>query len=396
MKGSYLLGSLLVLGISLSDTIDSSADAQIGQIANNEIWGPVSGGLRCRLIPTSPSTRNESPGGAGTLRTFDRSEDITFAFELQNVSGSPISLLRTRYPSAYNPANGKITTDVLVSLLVSFELLDESGRKVNHAAEEIINDQMLGELRYIEIATLAPGNKISSLLHPARTWQWLTAGLMPGEYSALVRYHAIEELVPPAQSNADIWEGEIVSAPASFKLGDGDQRVLQELVWGPPTNNLQAALELTPYPQNLVPGTQLDQRFHVRNVGTKPIQLRSEHWRQDDRPIVFDENGKERRVGSSIQTGISILIRYILQPGQKVVLDSGALGCQSDGQVPKKSHFPVIYHLTYVPGRYTIRYALGFRGETMLASDGMTIIDIPGDDWTGTVFTGAVPLLIYR
>jgi hypothetical protein len=291
MKRCYFVGSLLMLGISLIDTIDSSANTQIGKITNDEIWGPVSGGLRCRLMATPPSTRNESPGGASTVRTFDRSEDITFAFELQNVSGSPISLLRTRYPSSYDPANGKITTDVLVSLLVSFELLDESGRRVNHATQEIINDQMLGDLRYIEIATLAPGDKISSLLHPARTWQWLTAGLMPGEYSALVRYHANKELVPPAQSNADIWEGEIASAPASFKLGDGDQQVLQELVWGPPTNDLQAALELIPYPQNIVPGTQLDQRFHVRNVGTKPIQLRSEHWRQDDRSIIFDENG---------------------------------------------------------------------------------------------------------
>jgi hypothetical protein len=79
-----------------------------------------------------------------------------------------------------------------------------------------------------------------------------------------------------------------------------------------------------------------------------------------------------------------------------VVLDSGALGCQSYGQVPKKSHFPEIYQLACAPGRYTIKYELGFHGETMLAPDGMTIIDIPGDDWTGTIFTGAVPLLVYR
>jgi len=142
-----------------------------------------------------------------------------------------------------------------------------------------------------------------------------------------------------------------------------------------------------------LPGAQLDLRFHLRNIAKGPVQLASEHWRQGDRLIVLDENGVEQRTGCSYQSGIPIRIRYVLQPGQEVVLDSGALGYRSFEQVSTKSHFPVIYQILSVPGRYTIRYELEFHGDWILAPDGRTIINLPGADWTGTIFTGAITIL---
>ncbi len=98
----------------------------------------------------------------------------------------------------------------------------------------------------------------------------------------------------------------------------------------------------------------------------------------------------------SDQTGVPIIIRYILLPGQMVALDSGALGYQGNAEVLTKSHFPVIYHLNCAPGKYSIRYELGFHGDWTLAPDGRTVFEIPGDDWTGTLSTGAVPLAVSR
>jgi hypothetical protein len=161
-----------------------------------------------------------------------------------------------------------------------------------------------------------------------------------------------------------------------------------ELVWGEEVNGLRAAVEFLPDKPDYSFGEQIDLRFHIQNVSEKTIQFISESWRQDNEATIEDQDGNMQIVSSTWYSGVAFIDRYSLKPGEKVVLESSALGIAADDKQAEQLEHPVGYKLRCEPGIYYARFALrlpGVRSSLLPAEDA---------DFEGQLETGRHKLVV--
>ncbi|MEI7732114.1 MAG: hypothetical protein WCO56_21245 [Verrucomicrobiota bacterium] len=140
------------------------------------------------------------------------------------------------------------------------------------------------------------------------------------------------------------------------------------LVFGPVTNGLQAAAEVTP-------DDPFQVHFHIRNVSKDTFTIASLNYRQDDECILTDEQGKPVEVERGFDLSYTFTKREMLVPGKTVVLASGGLSF-----LPGKARwYGPTFHAKAKPGRYTLRFRVSLDGNEPL-------------DWKGTLETAPVTI----
>ena len=149
---------------------------------------------------------------------------------------------------------------------------------------------------------------------------------------------------------------------------------VQKLAFGPVTNGLQAAVEVTP-------GEPLRLRFYVRNGSDREILLAGGYYRHNDECILEDEQGHRVEVRPYGESHATFTQRRLLGPGEVMVFESGGLSLQS-GNEDRLSRFPS-FKAQAKTGRYTLRFRLHFPD--------VGSPDKPGpSDWQGELETAPV------
>ncbi|MHC4743588.1 MAG: HEAT repeat domain-containing protein [Planctomycetota bacterium] len=131
-----------------------------------------------------------------------------------------------------------------------------------------------------------------------------------------------------------------------------------ELVWGKAVNGLRAAVEFIPEKASYGFGAKIGLRFHFQNVSNRDIQFVSDTWRQEQRCVVEDENGKTLPVSHSVYSGWTPVERYYLKPGETTAIDSSAFGIAANNEQADKLGYPVGHQFVCKPGTYFVRFPL--------------------------------------
>ena len=158
------------------------------------------------------------------------------------------------------------------------------------------------------------------------------------------------------------------------------------LTFGPVVDGLSAAVELISSNGDFLIDQPIEMRMHVRNEANYEIQVAGAEWRNEDTLILEDEKGQPARdeYGRVVQpskawySGMPVIKREILRPGQTMVFRSSALEFLSRSG---KAQHPVGNMARIKPGNYRLRFRLSFHAwnaELM--------------DWQGTLETGTVPI----
>jgi|GEM_PF-2176351 len=146
------------------------------------------------------------------------------------------------------------------------------------------------------------------------------------------------------------------------------------LVFGPESQGLQAALEVTP-------GEPIKLRIHVRNVSDRDISLNGTGYRQEDECLLSDAQGRPvpvTRVTHDIRMGMK---GGFFAPGQVAVFESAGLSLQG----VDKASAAAGYVAQVEPGRYTVRVRLRLPGDDIpFAADAGV--------WRGELETGPAPI----
>src|SRR4051794_3391128 len=115
-----------------------------------------------------------------------------------------------------------------------------------------------------------------------------------GTFVGRARRHAMTTLHHTAAGCLVLW--------LTLPLAADEPTRRKDLVWGEPVKGLRAAVELTSLATTAQAradtadatfphGSKLDVRFHVENVGDRPVTFTSEGWRQGDRVQILDLAG---------------------------------------------------------------------------------------------------------
>jgi hypothetical protein len=146
------------------------------------------------------------------------------------------------------------------------------------------------------------------------------------------------------------------------------------LAFGPETQGLRAALEVTP-------GEPFKLRIHIRNVSDHGIAIDGASYRQEDECLLSDALGQPvpvTKVTHEIKMGMK---GGYFGAGQVAVFESAGLSFQDGGKVWPSAG----YVAPALPGRYTLRFRLRLPGD-----------DVPfpaGEQaWKGELETGLVTI----
>jgi beta-lactamase regulating signal transducer with metallopeptidase domain len=133
----------------------------------------------------------------------------------------------------------------------------------------------------------------------------------------------------------------------------------QHLVWGPVNDGLRAAVELVPTKSEYLLGEPIKVRFHVENVSTTTIQIRSGN-RQESHPAVRDGQGNTVSVTNApSNTGLIQATPKEMKPGQTVVYDNDGLCFGELASSPQDFSLGTTVHGG--PGVYTLTFPnIGF------------------------------------
>ena len=172
---------------------------------------------------------------------------------------------------------------------------------------------------------------------------------------------------------------------------------------GQPNGGLRAAVEFRrhtgrgrgakaqPIDASGIPlGTKLDPVLHVQNVSDKTVEFVSETWRQDDAVTVKDEAGIEHKLTGAWYSGMPIMVRWTLKPGEIAELRSANIGIAADEASAKKFDHPVGKTYIAQPGKHLFRVEMHFA-----CAAATRVKSIPaGGDFAGDLVTGETPLVV--
>jgi hypothetical protein len=158
-------------------------------------------------------------------------------------------------------------------------------------------------------------------------------------------------------------------------------------VWGEPVNGLKAAVEFIPEMKSYAIGRQVSIRFHIQNVSDHVIEFTTSTWRLDKTQcMVEDATGKMMPSFPVWYTGMAIIERKRLSPGQTTTIESASLGFVKEGQMESGFNDLVSPLVRVKPGKYLLWYQLDFP-DAMFERKGRPLYVEP-DDWKGTLKTG--------
>jgi hypothetical protein len=361
-------------------------------------WGAESHGVRFRIVPVPTESNDEAPDMSQVNKTFARSDDMTFAVELRNVTNQPITLMGVRYSDAYPTAVGKLNTSFFGPHLFQLEFTDANGKPVPRVLRTFEREMIA--LSGASAHTLAPGESLVELLRPSRFSPPMNYQLAPGDYRLKVKYHGpTVEVVGqlkkhwPDKPQSLSWTHEAISNEIAFTITpDPNAQAAPKLAWGPVRDGLQAAIELhRPRITNGAPGSVgspteapgvpvkalVGVTFHVKNVSDKPITFASETGRQGDTVKVTDEAGKEVPISTPWYSGWPVMVRWLLQPGEVAQLNVLAPGLDT----------------IQIPGKYAVQYTIRF--NSMQSKDDAGNITFPlKDDWQSELITGTTDFFV--
>ncbi|QEG38179.1 M56 family metallopeptidase [Roseimaritima ulvae] len=360
--------------------------------SDDDSWGDASHGLVCRILPVSPSMDPESVDMNAAVDHFSSPDDITFSVELKNVSHQAIHLKDIRYGNDYAEAiRGKLNTNHYAPHLFEFTFTDAAGKAVARTQREFTLDSHAMILRGAYVAKLDPNQSLKFLLKPAKFERSMDHRLPPGDYRVQVSYRgpspAAKEWIAkhnPGQQLDKLWPHQVTSNVAKFSISAEGFRK-PDLVWGPKTDGLQAALEIrvprksgvpTRAP-GVLPETSLHAVLHVKNVSDKPITFVSETGRQGDRLQIKTAAGEDVKVKDVWMSGWPIDVRWTLQPGDVAELDVLTPSLNQG----------------LTAGEYSARYTIRFNSRQLKDKDGNQIFPAPGD-YDSEIDTGWTPLFI--
>ena len=199
---------------------------------------PASMGLQLRITPLQGSTDDNSPELKNTTTTFAKSDELTFAIELKNVSDRPLTVLGVRYGESYANAAGKLNAEFFAPYLFKFEFLDAAGKPIPRASRTPERDMMI--LSGASAHELAPKASFVEVLRPGRFRAPLDYQLPPGDYRLRVKYQGpSKETVDsikkhwPDHPQGNAWRGEVTSNEVAFSISRAPENVKPvDLVWG--------------------------------------------------------------------------------------------------------------------------------------------------------------------
>jgi WD40 repeat protein len=398
-------GSLVVSNAHSDDEISGSQEVVVTEPAANDVataaeqkprvdepdgWGAEGHGLKCRLTPVLASSDDEAPERSEKTDRFVGADGVTLAVELKNVGDRPQSLLGVRYMFQGNPHDGKLLTEFYAPQLFELEFTDAAGRPVPRTARVLIDSDFI--LSAASAHEVAPGESLTMLLRPAKFEAPEDHRLPPGTYRARIRYHGPRAGTLayfrdnfPDSPQAKAWSHEVASNEVTFTVAeDPADSKPPHLVWGETKDGLQGALEFRHVRGRTSPADPpgtfpmkpwVDTIFHVKNVSDRPITFVSERGRQGDQFTATNEAGEAKRLEVGFTSGVPIVYRWMLQPGEIAELHAfGPLGAIDQ------------------PGKYTIRCAINFASLSM---NGEGESGFPKkDDWQQVLVTGDTPVTL--
>lgn len=391
-----VLGALALVAVAQSgggDPTDGQKEETVDRTEDmDDNWGEASDGLRCRIVPVSPSMDPEKMDLTASNLHFASPEEITFAVEVQNVSDKAVFVRDIRYGGEYaEKTRGKLNANHYAPHLFDFVFTDSQGKAIARAEREFVIDSHAIVLRGAMDTKLAPNQSLKCLLKPAKFERSMGYRLPPGDYRVKVRYRGPSQAVKDwidkhntGQDSDKLWASEVSSKFASFSVA-ADTFHEPDLVWGQETSGLRAALEVRAPRESgiptqapgVLPATALHPILHVKNVTDKPITFVSETGRQGDTLKIKDANGSDIKVKDVWFSGWPIDVRWTLQPGDVAQLDVLTPSLNQG----------------LVPGKYTARYTIRFNSRQQKDKDGNQVFPAPGD-YDSEIDTGWTPLLL--
>ena len=157
-------------------------------------------------------------------------------------------------------------------------------------------------------------------------------------------------------------------------------------VWGPEVNGLQAAVEFVPEKEMYTQGEIIGIVFYIRNVSTHRIQFVTSDWRNGESCIIKDANGTEIKRTTIHYSGLSRMVRVVLDPCQFEFINSSSFGFAKDNH--QEFGHPVGNYAYLEPGRYSLCYQLRFPDVRS------TAFPSEPNDWTGILETGKRLLIV--
>jgi hypothetical protein len=375
-------------------------------------WGEAVGGLRARVIAVAPETDEQKPDFATAKRAaqYDHPDDVTLLVELKNIGQEPISVQGTRYGDNVTPPwPGKSASETFAPYLFDCEYLDGDGRPVEFPTRKMIDGDLMMSLSSGSAENIEPGKSLVMLIRPTKWDPALARRLAAGDFQIRVKYHGTTKAVSrtigehwPDQPLAHVWSEGVVAAQGPFKIAGDPKTRPTELVWGPVTEGLRAAVEFrnaaaTPQARRDTAaatfpyGGRVSPYIHVQNVSDKDISFSTETWRQDDSATLIDGSGKETKIGHSWYSGWARMDLWTLKPKQTAVLPSITLGLAGNDASAKELSHPVAAVVVPEPGKYRLRYELHFGRIQRQDKNGKKVIPRE-NDFVGTLTTGAAPI----
>ncbi|MFT5300514.1 MAG: hypothetical protein ACI814_001291, partial [Mariniblastus sp.] len=294
-----------------------------------------------------PSIANAKPCGE-----FQLANDVTFLVEIKNDSAQEIKLQGVRFGEGVSkPWPGKSKQATFGPLLFEIRVFDALGGAVTPPSSEVDDSVQFLQASGGSVESLKPNDTVTMLVKPI-AWDisWASS-LAAGEYSAELVYHGTTPAVQaelrkhwPDKPLSNVWNGEAVSPKIVFKVQHAYRDQRPALAWGQPKNGLRVAAEYrlsdtraensAEFVDRVFPiGSQVNVRYHIQNTTNKPIEFKSELWRQDDRILRLLEDSEEE-IRHPWYSGIARHKSWTLQPKQIINVDAIPLSFPPDSPDP--------------------------------------------------------------
>ena len=398
------------VGGSVSVASPTLTETEVQDLAAYQKGGAAEKGLELRVMSVAANTNEQRPQmEAAAVTKFAEPGAVTIVAELKNVSDKPIRLAGVRYGEGVSaPSIGKSNSRQFGPILFEYAFRTQDGKLVGPPSRKGLNNPFL-ELSGAMIEKIAPGEKVVCLLRPLDTHYEAMHWLPAGDYTLQVAYVGVNEATQaemtkhwPAMGFSGLWNGKVSSNVIPVSIAEQPKL---DLIWGPTTNGLQAAIEFrdtdtyraegaAPPPRHEFPlGAGISSLVHVKNVSDKPISFWTEEFRQGDSIEVTDATGKVTKPPVPFFSGWAVMSQWTLKPGEIATCYSNiGSGILASTKTRGRGGPTLSPEAISKAGKYSAEIELNFGS---LQSKDAAGNPVPGpDDFSGRIKTGKTPFVV--